>query len=92
MTSCSRGVGCSSGGGGGGINKRIEMARHHVNQMVFAFLRDRRMPTIHHPAIKQCVPGQCHREGMHLTDEGNHLFLESLRAGLSSVLFLIFVF
>ena len=74
------------------INKCIKMARHPVNQMVFAFLHDRRMPTIHHPAIKQCVPGQYHREGMHLTDEGNDLFLESLRAGLSSVLFKILVF
>ena len=59
------------------INKRIEMARLSVNQLVFAFLHDRRMPTIRHPAIKQCVPGQYLRDRVHLTDEGNDLFLES---------------
>ena len=43
--------------------KCIEMARRSVNQLVFAFLCDRRMPTIRHFAIIHCVPGQYCREG-----------------------------
>ena len=38
--------------------------------------------TISHPAIKQCVPRMYCRGGVHLTDERNNVFLESLHRSL----------